>query len=411
MKKAAAIFCLVFFAVSVPAGAVSRPETGAPDNLAAWESWALYGHEEQYLCPDSGRGKNICAWPVTLSLDLGAQGGSFAAVFELFKEGRFPLPGGRGAWPTNVADESGQAVAVLGPAESPEVWLPAGRHRLNGEFRWRRPPETMSLPLGFTLNIKIDGAPLDFPPMEVDYDSGRARLWLNRADEPEPLEARLAEQEDSLTVSVNRLARDSQPMMITSVLKLVVSGKPREVLIENALLPDVHASFLSSPLPAQLAEGGLRVKVKPGVYEIVLEARSTGRSEKLGPAPAGSGPEYWAFQAQPDLRLVEISGAPQVDASQADVYPPWRHLPIYVLTPGESLAFDVIRRGDPEPPPDQLRLNRECWLDYDGGGLSCRDRLSGLMNRQWHLNVTSPFTLAQASLGGQPQVITWQTDS
>ncbi|MDR1043723.1 MAG: hypothetical protein LBP33_01205 [Candidatus Adiutrix sp.] len=403
-------FLLILMFQAVPALALTTGESGAPEALAAWESWVLYGHEEQYLCPaDEGGPGRLCAWPVSLSLDLHQKGGRFSAHFELKKEGRFPLPGGPGAWPVMVVDQNGRTVPVLGRT-SPEIWRPAGRHQISGFFSWDRLPDTIQAPLGFMPELRVDGQALDFPPLETDYASGQTRLWL-KEKEGRPPEAETGPA-DRFTVAVTRLLQDSQPMMINSRLKLRVSGQPREVLLNNALLPGTQATFLSSPLPARLSPEGLRVRVKPGLYELRLDSRSLNQSESLGPVAAdASDPEYWAFQAQNQLRLAEISGAEQIDVSQADIPSDWRSLPIYRLPPGGSLEFKTIRRGDPEPPPDRLQLARECWLDYDGGGLSCHDRLSGALSRQRHLNTSEPFTLASASLDGQPQVITWQIDS
>lgn len=388
--------------------ALPSSQTGAPEALAAWQAWALHGYEDQYLCVNAGDGPPRCLWPMRLSLSLDEEGGVFAESFELKKEREVPLPGGPGAWPEAATLDDGSPVPVLG-GDRPRVWLPAGRHTLRGSFQWDRLPETIDLPLGFVLDLRVNGRPLDFPAMEADYKTGLARLWLKKSDEPAPEAAPAA---DSLSLTVNRLLQDSQPMMIKSRFRLAVSGSPREVVLKNVLLPETKATFLSSPLPAQLTAEGLRVRVKPGVYEIFIDSRSLNRSESVGPTPEDSPTvEYWAFQAVPELRLTEISGADQIDPSQADIYPQWRNFPIYALKPGASLTFETIRRGDPEPAPNQLYLARECWLDYDGRGLTCRDSLSGTMTRQRHLNTTMPFTLTQASLSGQPQVITWQTDS
>ena len=407
MMKTSAWFLAIMLWASA-AQALPSPETGAPESLTPWQSWVLHGYEEQYLCPDVGGERHQCLWPISLSLRLNDQGGSFTAAFELRKEGEAPLPGGPGAWPESLQTGDGTGVPVLGMIH-PEVWLPAGNHTLTGVFNWDRLPETIDLPLGFILDLQVNGRPLDFPAMEVDYQSGLARLWLSKTEEPAPETEAAA---DSLTLTVNRLLQDFQPMMIRSRFRLAVSGRPREIVLNNVLLPDTKAVFLSSPLPSQLTAEGLRVRVKPGVYEISLDSRSLNRSESVGPVSKDSPViEYWAFEAMSELRDVEISGAEQIDASQADIYAQWRNFPLYAIEPGASLTFTTIRRGDPEPAPDQLRLARECWLDYDGQGLTCRDRLGGTMRRQWHLNADAPFTLTQASLAGQPQVITWQTNS
>lgn len=399
----------LFLAIMLWAGsalALPSSETGAPESLAAWQSWVLYGHEDQYLCPEV-EGEPQCLWPVVLSLRLNDEGGAFTMTVELKNEGEVTLPGGAGAWP-EAKSADGQPLAVLG-TDRPVVWLSAGRHTLSGRYHWPLLPETIDLPLGFVLDIQVNERPLYFPAMEVDYNQSSARLWLKKKEEAT---AETADGADNLTVTVNRLIQDTQPMIIKSRFRLAVSGRPREVVLDNALLPDTMATFLSSPLPSQLTPEGLRVQVKPGIYEIFIDSRSLNRSETLGPVSANSNmDEYWAFQAHPELRLAEISGADQIDASQADIYDPWRSFPIYAMTPGSSLKFDTLRRGDPEPAPDQLNLRRECWLDYNGQGLTCRDYLTGTMSRQWHLNTTLPFILTQASLSGQPQVITWQTNS
>jgi hypothetical protein len=403
----AAILGILLF--SGPAPALEPEATGAPAQLRPWTDWVLYGHQEARLCPPDHARRRLCAWPVSLALDLGDRGGRFLAVFDLKREMAFTLPGESGAWPRDVKRADGTPVMVLG-RDRPQVFLPPGRHTLTGEFQWLRLPETIRLPLGSALSLKVNGQAVDFPPLEADYQSNSVRLWLGAAPQEEDSPALAATAADRLAVTVNRLIRDEQPLQIGTRLKLVVSGREREVVLSQALLPGTRASFLSSPLPAQLADGGLRVRVKPGVFDIFLDSRAEDRPQSLGPAPGGE-EEYWAFQARPELRLAEVSGAEQIDPSQVDFHPPWQSFPIYVLPPGGSLTFTTLRQGDPDPPPDQLRLNRECWLDYDGEGLSCRDHLSGVLNRQWHLNTTEPFSLAQASLSGQPQVITWQTDS
>ena len=404
------LFLAVIFWSNVAALALPLAETGAPADLKAWQKWVLYGHEEQYLCPEAGEGQYRCAWPVSLEMDLNDHGGRFRQTFELKKEGAFPLPGGAGAWPRELIHESGPQLSVLG-RERPVVWLSAGRHTVSGSFQWDRLPETIDLPLGFVLDLKVNGEPLDFPALDVDYAREQARLWLQSRVEETPVSVETG-QADSLTVTVSRLIQDSQPMMVKSRFRLTVSGQPREIMLDQILLPETRATYLSSPLPAQLTGQGLRVRVKPGIHEIILDSRSLGHSESLGPVPENADrPEYWAYQAQPQLRLAEISGAAQIDPSQADIYPPWRGMPVYLMEPGQSLNFNTIRRGDPEPPPDRLNLARECWLDYNGKGLSCRDRLTGTLNRQWSLSAVEPFVLAQASLAGTPQVITWQIDS
>ena len=44
----------------------------------------------------------------------------------------------------------------------------------------------------------------------------------------------------------------------------------------------------------------------------------------------------------------------------------WRSLPAWRVAAGESLQFVELRRGEAQPPPDQLRVHRDLWLSLDG---------------------------------------------
>jgi hypothetical protein len=74
------------------------------------------------------------------------------------------------------------------------------------------------------------------------------------------------------------------------------------------------------------------------------------------------------------------------------------------------MHFKEIRRGDPDPAPDQLTLFRQLWLDFDGSGFSLHDRVEGTLSRQWHLAMSAPVALGRVSVDGRDQVITAQGD-
>ncbi len=411
MKKL--FFTIFILAVLKVPSIWAADQTGAPDLLSSWKSWVLYGLEEKYHCPQSGE-ESLCAWPQTLKLDLNDNGGTFNSKVTLLYDGAFPLPGGAGAWPQNVQVNSedlaeSRTLPVLGRA-LPTVQLSTGSHQISGSFAWDALPQTITLPVGGILDLTVNGEPWDFPPLEIDSQAGRAKLWLKQQTAKPSLAPETPG--DRYTVTVNRLIEDSQPQIIHTRLKLVVSGTPREIVL-TPLLPETEILSLSSPLSTRLSsEGLLRVEAKAGEWIITLKSRSLRRSELLGPltsvSEGSTAPEVWAWAAKPDLRLAELKGGRQIDASQADIYGPWQRYPLYLMAPGESLTFITLRRGDPNPPPVNILLDRQCWLDYDGEGLSCRDHLSGTLSRQWHLNTSPPFVLAQASVNGQPQVITWQ---
>jgi hypothetical protein len=76
------------------------------------------------------------------------------------------------------------------------------------------------------------------------------------------------------------------------------------------------------------------------------------------------------------------------------------------LRSGEIMRFKTVRRGDPQPEPDQLHLNRTLWLDFYGGGYTVQNRITGSMTQGWRLEANPELALGQVTLNGEPQLIT-----
>jgi hypothetical protein len=122
------------------------------------------------------------------------------------------------------------------------------------------------------------------------------------------------------------------------------------------------------------------------------------------------GDEIWSFKAFNDLRMVKVLGAPTLEPSRTRMPDEWKGFPAYQLKPGAALSFEVIRRGDPDPAPDQLNLVRTWWLDFDGAGFTIHDRIGGTLSRTWHLSMQAPMELGRVAVDGQDQLITLQGD-
>jgi hypothetical protein len=435
MRALIVLLGLLIIFNAAPAEAVPFEKTGAPASLADWVPWVLYGNETE-LCPAASEGLKGCVLPISLKIEVGRAGGSFEGIWEIRAEQAVTIPGQDGRWPIEVTGsrngEAPEPLAVLGSG-TPSVWLTPGRHTVTGQWSWNSLPETLTLPLGPVLSVYIEGRQSGFPALEENYAQGLVRLWLkDRIQTPQPISQQSppVEEDRFLRVRLDRLVVDSQPMSVRTRVRLSAGGLAREELIDSLLPEGAKPVSLESALPARLTAEGLRVQVVAGVHDIFINSYQQGPVSTLGPVGDKYGQESWSFVAQPHLRQVEISGAPQIDRSLVNV--DWLTMPVmavapdtnpnlwraplanytvYDMNPGASLFFDEIRRGDPEPGPDRLSLNRTCWLDYDGVGLTCRDSLTGLISRQWYLSAVKPFVLGQASVNGIPQVITWQTDS
>ncbi|MDE2290916.1 MAG: hypothetical protein KGL53_02440, partial [Elusimicrobia bacterium] len=156
-------------------------------------------------------------------------------------------------------------------------------------------------------------------------------------------------------------------------------------------------------------DGRLRVQARPGTWVLTLTARHDGPAAALALAPAG-GPwadeEVWTFQAREGLRSVTVEGVPAVDPQQTELPPQWRSLPAYLMKPGSTMRLAERRRGDADPDPDRLVLQRKLWLDFDGGGYTVQDTLTGSLSRSWRLAMGPGTELGRAAVDGQDRFIT-----
>lgn len=383
------------------ASALTRQEV--PEPLTPWVDWVLED-DTTYQCPflfHDFQAKR-CSWPGSLNLSLQARGGTFNISWTVYRQDWIELPGDSQHWPQRVSIAK-QAVAVIERNGKPAVQLPAGQYQISGEFFWDEWPESLAIPDSIGLvGLSVDGKQVASPVIK------QGELWFDSAAE-QPVD-----EQDRLDVQVFRQIIDDVPLQVVSHLELEVSGTAREISLPHALLTDFIPVALDSPLPAKIEnDGRLSVQVRPGRWSIEIHARHPQPLEKLDFAIADSdwpASEVWVFQAMPALRLVEIDKLAAIDGSQTNLPDKWRHLPAYQVKQGDSMVFKLIRRGDPEPEPNQLTLMRKLWLDFDGGGYTVSDRIAGKMTREWRLNSMPETRLGQVQLNGQNQLITQLAD-
>lgn len=374
-----------------------------PDDLKPWQDWVLYG-EEEIRCPFLYQNIKTrrCAWPTVLKLDLQSSQGSFSQQWHAYTDSFLTLPGDAKHWPQTVKVDGSDAIVVTRNGR-PGVWVSAGKHSLSGRFHWSSMPESLLVPADTGLiDLKINNNVIPLPDIDAS-----GKLWLRERDTGK---AGKDKDGDHLDIQVFRRVTDLIPQQVTTRLVINVSGSQREVVVGKALLDDFIPLRLDSRLPARLEPGGqLRLQVRPGQWTINLTARASGEVKQSSPG-ANLSPwpdeEIWSFDAQNHLRLIEIEGVPAVDPRQTNLPPDWRQFPAYKLGPTSSMVYKQIRRGDPDPAPDQLSLSRELWLDHDGGGFTVKDSIKGSMTQQWRLEAGDELQLGRAVVDGQPQFIT-----
>ena len=376
-----------------------------PEPLKPWIDWVLQDQPE-LGCPFIYKSyeQKRCSWPSRLNLDFTAKKGSFAISWRVYKESWVTLPGDLKHWPQNVMANN-KAASVLDRNGSPSIKLVAGSYEIKGNFFWDAIPESLSIPADTGLiGLNINGAAVSMPSIR------EGQLWLTENDIGQKKSENV---QNSLDIQVFRKITDDVPMQVTTRLVLEVSGEQREVKLAKPVLNDFIALSLQSPLPARIElDGQLLIQVRPGRWQLDIEARSTKETNTIPLTESNPNwpvSEIWVFEARPDLRVVEVDKLLPIDASQTNSPEEWRNLPTYKINQGQSMGLKVIRRGDPEPEPNQLTINRKLWLDFDGSGYTINDTISGTMTKGWRLDALTETKLGKVALDGNSQLITLAT--
>jgi hypothetical protein len=392
-------------AVALVFGAVASWAQASPDvppALAPWRDWVLQGQEHS-RCPFFMAGtfgeaeQHVCAWPERLGLQAGEFGGRFTQRWQAFAPTWLPLPGDADNWPLEVRVD-GAAAPVVERDGRPAVSVARGSHVVQGVFSWPERPESLAVPESVAaIDLAVDGQSI------VPVQREGAALWLGRAEE-------VSGQADSLSVQVYRRLVDGVPPLLETRIALEVSGRGREEVI-GTVLPDGWVPVrLDGSLPILLgSDGRLRAQVRPGNWQVVVVARAVvplARVTRGEAVAAWPREEVWSFEGHPELRVATANGGRAVDPSQVGVPAEWRPLPAFVLEPGDALEVAERSRGLAGDEANRLRLEREAWLDFEGRGMSARDRISGHMVRDFRLDLEAPFALRRATAGGEPLLVT-----
>lgn len=389
-----------------------RPGLAIPEPLKPWVGWVLHDKEAN-LCPPnhSSDEDGVCTWPARLGLNLRDKGGTFTQSFRVYRRDWVPLPGSGKLWPQDVRVDGKPAVVAPtsgeqntgggaddDASEGPRVLLEPGEHTITGTFVWDELPESLPVPPTTGLvTLTVGGKPVPSPSREED-----GLLYLHKeADE---------EEEDVLELTVHRKVSDDIPLVLATRISLRIAGKSREVTLGKALPADFVPLSLHGGLPARLEpDGRMKVQVRPGSFELTLEARHDGPINELRrPAPEGQWPadEIWVFEAKPELRVVTFEGAPALDPQQTTLPSEWKGLPAFPIRLEDALKLKEERRGDQNPAPDRLTLHRRLWLDFNGQAYTAHDRINGTVTRTWRLEVAPPTELGRVGALNKDQVIT-----
>lgn len=414
-------------------------KAGVPPALAPWVPWVLADVPE-INCPESGTLDNTrqCQWPAPLHLQLLStteQGVilGFRQQWRVYAPGWLTLPGGdlpqgETNWPTAVLLNAAPAV-VIRHANRPAIWVPAGDYTVSGELLIRRKQAYFWIPAQTGLvhwdqstlanRAVLPGLP-NFPktfrhvfskPPRVD---AQGRLWLT------PPQAKASQQENALNYSLFRRFKDGVPVVVTSRLNLSVGGQAREVRLPNMLLPDMTLIATDTTLPYRWDGADLLIRVKPGQWPVQFRARYSEPvrqvtvPKRLAPSeqraqttidvvqPAQT---LWVLAVNRKYRALNTDGLLAIDPMQTALPETWRGDSAFLAEPGAVWTWSAsslpTRVGK-----NDLRLQRDIWLDFETDGMTVQDKIEGKLGDQWRLSTRPPLNLGRVMVNDRPAVIT-----
>lgn len=402
MKRIGSFLLISALLLSVHIQAKPLTAEGIPEPLQPWVDWVL-PDESVYRCPFlyNSFTQKRCAWPSQLTLKLDEHSAEFSSNWKVYAESWVQLPGDGKHWPLNVTVNEKPAL-VMERQGKPAIQLQPGYVSVSGRFFWNFIPDNLQIPADTGLiSLTVQGKVINFPAIK------QGRLWLKGGDTKQ---SKAQNIEDKLDLQVFRRIDDDVPLRMLTRLELQVAGEQREQKLVLPMLGNFIPMRLQSPLPARLEpDGSLLLQLRPGRWKIDLLTRHVAPATQLSLTTHGKSwpdQEIWVFAARPYLRLVEIENVTAIDGQLTNLPDAWKKLPTYRVKNGDTMGFKVIRRGDPDPEPDQLTLVRTLWLDFDGDGYTVNDKISGRMTHSWRLNALPRTQLGKASLDGKNQLIT-----
>ncbi|MDM8546517.1 hypothetical protein QUF61_08475 [Candidatus Venteria ishoeyi] len=406
------LYCCLWLLFSLSQAAPLSPQA-IPEPLKPWQDWVLHNQLDWSCSFLNQTGAQICRWPGNLQITVTENSAYFRQHWHLGGKTWVELPGDKRHWPQNVqiaglsqhtrsAVNNTESTVVIDRNGQPSVYLPAGDYLIQGQWDWQKRPESLQIPPHTALvSLSLDGQVVKRPKQDK-----QGRLWLDPSDSDQE-----KQKADRLDLHVYRQLVDDMPLQETLLIKLNVSGQAREISLPPLFPAEERKNWqvlrLNSDFPVRLeADTRLRTQVKACAdCRIELVFRHLGPVNSLQ-ASLLTEEEVWVFAARHDLRRVDIQGLTAIDPQQTRLPKKWQQLPAYRVQKGDTLKFVETRRGNPEPAPNDLRLRRKLWLDFDGGGFTVSDMIAGTMSRDWRLDVNLPLQLGRVNVNGSDQLIT-----
>lgn len=377
-----------------------------PAELAHWIPW-LEKTQPQRDCPKQNDQAH-CLFPSSLKIELlSARELRFEMLVYSTAHGaeKIALPGNAEHWPQDL-QMNGKPVAVAGEGKKPVLWIPgAGAWLVKGVISAPQAlPQTLEIPReAATVRLIERGAERSVVRPEAGV------LALSQ------IEAASSGAERAFEATVFRKISDGQVTLITTVLRLKISGVERGLEFDGFLPAGAEWVNIESDLPWEIRPGGrLWLKLRPGVHEVGAQSRvASPLAGLIAPTWAAAGaPEFqvpqevWMFEPAANLRQVAVEGLQSIDPSRMELPEGFDGLQTYAAKPGMSARFVQRVRGREGQDLKKLSAQREIWIDFAGGHATSREQLRFALPARERLEWNGAAQLKEAAIGDTPALIT-----
>src|SRR5690606_37181556 len=98
-------------------------------------------------------------------------------------------------------------------------------------------------------------------------------------------------------------------------------------------------------------------------------------------------------------------GVSSIDPQSPSIPEDWRSSAAFTLEGGDTFQLVERRRGDAEPAPNAIRLDRTLWLEFDERGSTASARSGGTLTRATRHGLEQG-RLGRVTVDGEAQLIT-----
>jgi hypothetical protein len=174
-----------------------------------------------------------------------------------------------------------------------------------------------------------------------------------------------ADHQDELQVNVFRKIHTQIPNVLSTKIKIIYSGKPKDFYLGKVLPEGFEFNSANSNLKIEKKDDGFWIKLVSGESYLNIESflLKNISNIKVDGLVKSSESEVWSLQQESNIRQVEVASNTQVDPKQAMVPTDWIALPAYLVKNDFNIKDN--RRGLEENKNVDITFNRISFFGFN----------------------------------------------